>query len=88
MDEIIEEKSQYIFGIHPVLEALRAGKEMDKILLKKGLEGLLFRELMEMAKNRKITVQFVPVERLNRLAKGGVHQGVAASLSTIEYSDF
>ncbi len=88
MDEVIEEKSQYIFGIHPVLEALRAGKEMDKILLKKGLEGLLFRELMEMAKNRKITVQFVPVERLNRLAKGGVHQGVAASLSTIEYSDF
>lgn len=83
----MENRIQYIFGIHPVLEAVRAGKEIDKIYFKKGLEGPGFRELLDEAHKKGIVSQFVPVEKLNKLAKGGSHQGVAACLATIEYSD-
>ena len=41
-----ENKMQYLFGMHPVLEAVKAGKKFDKVLLKQGLEGPQFRELM------------------------------------------
>lgn len=74
--------------MHPVLEALRSGKAIDKVVIKQGLEGLLFRELMEELKLRNVSWQFVPAERLNRLAKGGTHQGVVAFISQIEYADF
>ena len=45
-----EKKMQYLFGMHPVLEAVKAGKKFDKVLLKQGLEGPQFRELMELLK--------------------------------------
>ena len=44
---------QYLFGMHPVLEAVRAGKKFDKVLLKQGLEGVQFRELMELLKEMR-----------------------------------
>ena len=45
-----EKKMQYLFGMHPVLEAVKAGKKFEKVLLKQGLEGAQFRELMELLK--------------------------------------
>lgn len=81
-----EKKMQYLFGMHPVLEAVRAGKKFDKVLLKQGLEGTQFRELMDLLKENEIAFQFVPGERLNRLTRGA-HQGVIAYISQIEYVD-
>ena len=77
---------QYLFGMHPVLEAVRSGKKFDKVLLKQGLEGAQFRELMELLKDNEIPFQFVPVEKLNR-AVIGYHQGVLAYISQIDYID-
>ena len=37
---------QYLFGMHPALEAVKAGKKFDKVLLKQGLEGVKFIEIM------------------------------------------
>ena len=54
-----EKKMQYLFGMHPVLEAVKAGKKFDKVLLKQGLEGVQFRELMELLKENEIPFQFV-----------------------------
>ena len=51
------------------MEAVRTGKEIDKIYFKKGLEGPGFRELLEEAHKKGIVSQFVPVEKLNKLAK-------------------
>ena len=62
---------QYLFGMHPVVEAVKAGKKFDKVLLKQGLEGVQFRELLELLKENEIPFQFVPGERLNRLDRGG-----------------
>lgn len=84
----MESKSQYLFGIHPVLEALRSGRALDKVMIKQGADGLMFREIMELLKERNVQSQFVPAEKLNRLARGGSHQGVVAVISQIEYSDF
>ena len=81
-----EKKMQYLFGMHPVLEAVRAGKKFDKVLLKQGLEGTQFRELMELLKENEIPFQFVPGERLNRAVRGS-HQGVLAYISQIDYVD-
>ena len=77
-----EKKMQYLFGMHPVLEAVRAGRKFDKVLLKQGLEGAQFRELMELLKINEIPFQFVPGERLNRAVRGS-HQGVLAYISQI-----
>ena len=79
-----EKKMQYLFGMHPVLEAVKAGKKFAKVLLKQGLEGAQFRELMELLKENEIPFQFVPGERLNRAVRGS-HQGVLAYISQIDY---
>ncbi len=79
-----EVKQQYLFGIHPVLEAIKSGKKIDKVLLKQGLEGLQSRELLDLIRRKEIPFQFVPIERLNRAVRGA-HQGVIAYISQIDY---
>ena len=84
--DVMEENSkrQYLYGIHPVLEALRAGKKFDRILIKQGFESPLFRELMELVQKNGVTYQFVPVEKLNQTVKGA-HQGVIATIASVDY---
>jgi|SRR5574344_2066 23S rRNA (guanosine2251-2'-O)-methyltransferase len=77
-------KQNYLFGMHPVLEAVKSGKAIEKVLLKKGLEGELFRELLTLLDQNKIAFQFVPSERLDRVTKGR-HQGVVAYLPNVDY---
>jgi len=79
-----ETKTQYLFGMHPVLEAVRAGKKIEKVLLKQGLEGPQFRELMPLLLENGIPYQYVPVEKLNRCVRGA-HQGVVAYTSQVDY---
>lgn len=82
----MEEKMQYLFGMHPVIEALRSGKKFDRILLKTGLEGPQYRELMELVNDSGIPYQWVPLEKLNRTVRGA-HQGVIAYVAQIDYVD-
>ncbi|MFC2102010.1 23S rRNA (guanosine(2251)-2'-O)-methyltransferase RlmB [Bacteroidota bacterium] len=77
-------KENFIFGIHPVIEAIKSGKEMDRILLQKNLRGESFRELFNLIRELEIPFQFVPVEKLNRLSKQN-HQGIIAYVSDITY---
>lgn len=79
-----EDKMQFLYGIHPVMEAVKAGRRFDKVLLKQGLEGQQFRELYGLLAEKNIPYQFVPMERLNRAVRGA-HQGVVAYISQIEY---
>ena len=77
-------KRQYLYGMHPVLEADRTGKKFDKVLLRQGLENPQFRELMELLQKNGIPYQFVPVEKLNHTVRGA-HQGVIACIASIDY---
>jgi 23S rRNA (guanosine2251-2'-O)-methyltransferase len=74
----------YIYGIRPVIEALKAGKEIDKIFIQKGLRGEGFHQLHAFIRELEIPAQFVPVDKLNRLSRQN-HQGVIAYLSEISY---
>ena len=76
-----------IYGIRALIEALKAGKTIDKVFLQKGLQGSLFRELMPLLQEAQVPVQYVPVEKLNRLTKKN-HQGVVANLSPVDYHNF
>ncbi len=73
-----------IFGLHAIIEAIEAGKTIDKLLLKKDLSGDLARELINLAREHDIAIQRVPVEKLNRLTRKN-HQGAVAMLAAITY---
>lgn len=73
-----------IFGIRAVIEAIQAGKDIDKILLRRDMTSELARELAAAIRNTVIPVQKVPVEKLNRLTMKN-HQGVIAFISPVTY---
>lgn len=73
-----------IFGLRPIIEALKAGKELDRLFVQSGLKNELFTELMVLLKKENIAFQYVPVEKLNRLTNKN-HQGVVGYISTITY---
>ena len=69
----------HLYGMHPVLEAVLSGRQIEKVLLKQGLEGQQFRQLLTELDNRGIPFQFVPAERLARF-RGGKNQRAAGPL--------
>ena len=78
------DSSDYIFGIRAVMEAIEAGKDIDKVLIKKDLNGELASELFGMIRANRILSQRVPIERLNKITRKN-HQGVIAVLSAVTY---
>lgn len=74
-----------IIGRNPVLEALRSGREMDKILVKKGrFEGSIV-PIIKKAKQQGIIIQEVERQKLDQLSEGENHQGIIAFVSAHEY---
>ena len=83
-EEVVDEGVCY--GRNAVLELLKSGKDVDKIYVKSGeVEGSVTL-IISKAKERGIPVVYVEKEKLDKLARGGVHQGVAASAAGVEYS--
>lgn len=78
------DKSQVVFGIRAVIEAIESGKQVDKVLMKKDLSGDLARELLSVAREYNVPVQRVPVERINRVTRKN-HQGVIAFMAAVDY---
>lgn len=77
-------KEDFVFGTRAVIEAIKNGKTIDKILIKKGLSNELFSELHQLIKQYQITTQFVPVEKINRVTRKN-HQGVLAFISPVDF---
>ena len=80
----MEQKTNYLFGMHPVFEAIAAGKNIEKVLLKKGLGGEQFQQLFSLLQEKQIAFQFVPVEKLDKITRGR-HQGVIAVIPSVDY---
>ncbi|MCW5911992.1 MAG: 23S rRNA (guanosine(2251)-2'-O)-methyltransferase RlmB [Cyclobacteriaceae bacterium] len=80
------EKSEMIFGTRAVMEAIRAGREIEKIFVQSGLTNDLIKELIQVAKSSGVPFTFVPQQKLNRLSTKN-HQGVICLLSTISYAN-
>jgi len=77
-------ETEMIFGTRAVIEAIQAGKEIDKILMKRDLQSDLSRELFSIVRETKIPIQRVPQEKLDRLTRKN-HQGVIAFISAVTY---
>lgn len=75
-----------IFGVRPVIEAIETGKQIERIYIKKGSDTPLINQIADLAKENKIPMQFVPIEKLNRLTYSN-HQGVVAQIPPIDYAD-
>lgn len=79
-------KSDVIYGTRAIIETIKSGKEIDKVLIRKGLRNPLFYELQELLKNYKVPMQFVPIEKLNRITTKN-HQGTIAYVSAVTYQE-
>jgi len=79
------EKTDMIYGTRAVIEAIRAGKQIEKILVQTGLNNDLIKELASTAREHNLPITYVPQEKLNRLSSKN-HQGVICMLSAITYS--
>jgi 23S rRNA (guanosine2251-2'-O)-methyltransferase len=80
------EKDETIFGIRSILEALNAGRQIDKIFLQKGLSNDLSAQLKGQARIHQTPISFVPSVTIERMARGKNHQGAIATLSPIEFA--
>lgn len=81
---VMKKETHIIFGVHAVIEALRSGKEFERIFLKKDLSGDPLREILKSVRDQNIPYQFVPNEKLDQLTRKN-HQGVIGLVSAIEY---
>lgn len=77
-------KDDFIFGLRPVMEAIDAGKTVDKIFLQNALQGEIYQELKNLLSKHGIRPNYVPVEKLNRFTRKN-HQGVVAFISDVPF---
>ena len=78
----MQKETDCIFGLRPVIEAIKAGKQIDRLLVRQGLQGAIYHELMTEVKTHNIVYQIVPVERIELVTRKN-NQGVLAWLSVI-----
>jgi 23S rRNA (guanosine2251-2'-O)-methyltransferase len=78
------EEKNYTFGIRAIIEAVEAGKTIDKLFIQKGLHNDLFAELWKLVREKRINYKHVPLEKINRLTRKN-HQGVFAFISPIDF---
>lgn len=77
-------KDEFIFGVRAVIEAIKAGRAINKIMILKGMQKELFMELKEELKGKDYQLQFVPIQKLDGITSEN-HQGVIAYVSPVEY---
>jgi 23S rRNA (guanosine2251-2'-O)-methyltransferase len=76
----------FIIGKNPVLEALRAERDINKIFIAEGSQGGQMQQVIGLAKTNGVLVQFVPKKKLDQMAEG-IHQGVVAAVAAYEYAE-
>ncbi len=77
-------KDQFIFGKHPVVEAIQSGQYLEKVWLQIGMKGEFVSEIRSLCKKHGIPNQMVPKEKLNKVTRNN-HQGIIAFVSLIPY---
>ncbi len=83
---MMHSEKEFIFGMHPVMEAIRGGRQIDRVLVRQGLRGVQYHELMQVVNEYSVPWQVVPQEKLDYITRKN-HQGVIAWLSAIEFQN-
>ena len=79
-----KDDDEFIFGVRAVIEAIKANREINKIMIQKGMNKDLFQELKDTLVDKNYYLQFVPVEKLNKVTENN-HQGVIAYVAPVSY---
>ncbi len=79
-----EKKEDFVFGLRPVIEAIEAGKTIDKVFIQNGLQGSNYADLKVLLAKNKLRPNYVPIEKLNRFTRKN-HQGIVAFISDIPF---
>ncbi len=83
---IMSKKESTIFGIYPVIEAIKSEVVLDKVYIQKDSPNTKLEEIVNALEKEGVTINHVPVEKLNRLTRGN-HQGVVAVTSPIAFHE-
>ncbi|MBS8266880.1 23S rRNA (guanosine(2251)-2'-O)-methyltransferase RlmB [Mesobacillus boroniphilus] len=75
-----------MIGKNPVIEALKSERDINKILIAEGSQSGQMQQVIGMAKEANVIVQFVPKKKIDQLADGN-HQGVIAQVAAYEYAE-
>ncbi len=78
------EKKQLIFGTRAVTEAIRAGRDLDRIFIQSGLSNDLIKDLIREAREHGVSYSFAPPQKLAAFSNKN-HQGVVAQLSAVHF---
>jgi 23S rRNA (guanosine2251-2'-O)-methyltransferase len=81
-----KQKQEMLFGIRATMEAIKSGKEIEKVLIRKGLTGRLYQDLFDLIRDEGIEYQFVPAEKINSLNQKN-NQGVVTLIAPISYHE-
>jgi 23S rRNA (guanosine2251-2'-O)-methyltransferase len=76
-----------LYGVNPVLEALRADRVPSEIMIAEGVRDERLRELIELARAKSVSIKRAPREKLDRELGNAHHQGVIAHVSPAAYTD-
>ncbi|WP_102349377.1 23S rRNA (guanosine(2251)-2'-O)-methyltransferase RlmB [Bacillus sp. Marseille-P3661] len=82
----MSEASEWIIGKNPVLEALRAERDINKIMIAEGSNKGQMQQVLNLAKKGGVIVQFVPKQKIDQLVSGN-HQGIIASVAAYKYAE-
>ncbi|WP_424962315.1 23S rRNA (guanosine(2251)-2'-O)-methyltransferase RlmB [Ekhidna sp.] len=80
----MNKKSDIIYGIRTVIEAVKSGQHLERVFIQKSLKSDLYKELMAELHQTTTPISKVPIERINKFTKKN-HQGVVALISPIQY---
>lgn len=80
-------KDTLIFGIYPVLEAIKSNTNIDKLFIQKEIGNPKIDELAKLCETHQVSINYVPIEKLNQLTRGN-HQGIVAIISPIRFGNF
>ncbi|MFZ3590873.1 23S rRNA (guanosine(2251)-2'-O)-methyltransferase RlmB [Bacillus sp. DJP31] len=78
---------EILYGKNPVLEALRSGRDMNKILIAEGAQKGQTQQVLDLAKENGVIVQFTPRKKLDQLTSDGTHQGIVAYVAAYQYAE-
>lgn len=82
----MNQEQEYIIGKNPVLEAIKSNRDINKILIAEGSQHGQMQQLIKLAKEGNILVQFVPKKKLDQITDGN-HQGVLAYVAAYQYAE-
>lgn len=82
-------RENIIYGYRPIVEAIREGKQIEKLLIQTNLNNESIRNIKEELRKQDLNIkqQYVPIEKLNSITRGENHQGLVAFASLIEYKN-